>query len=403
MMALHNPPADSTEAYRPEVYPKSEEKAQIEFHDLHAQYRALQKEIDDQIANVISHSHFILGEQVQELERQLAAYVGRRHCVSCANGTDALTLLLMAWGVGAGDAVFTSDFTYFASAGCASVLGATTIPVDIDPRTFNISPTALETAIQSVLMEGVLHPRIIIAVDLFGLPADYPALEAVAQKYGLWVLEDAAQGFGGRIGGKRAGAFGRAAATSFFPSKPLGCYGDGGAIFTDDNREADLLRSLRSQGRSPEDKYDNRLIGINSRLDTLQAAILLPKLDALTRYELNALNQIAERYNSHLHSLVETPWVPDGYYSSWAQYSVLAKDARQRSSLRSFLQAQGIPTMVYYPRGIHQQTAYASMGFEDSLFPCTLDITQRILSLPMHPYLSDEDVEKVCETIILHG
>ena len=250
----------------------------MEFHDLGAQYRALQKEIDAAIADVIAKGHFILGEQVADLEDKLAAFAGRKHCISCANGTDALTLVLMAWGIGAGDAVFTSDFTYFASAGSASVLGAAAIPVDINPRTFNISPDALEEAILRVQREGKLRPRVIIAVDLFGLPADYPQIEAIAQKHGLLVLEDAAQGFGGSIGERRACSFGRAATTSFFPPKPLGCYGDGGAIFTDSKEEDLLLRSLRAQGRSPEDKYDNRLIGMNSRLDTLQAASP-PKLE----------------------------------------------------------------------------------------------------------------------------
>lgn len=367
----------------------------MEFRDLRAQYKALKQEIDENIAQVIAQGHFILGSQVQALEERLAAYVGRRHCISCANGTDALTLTLMAWGIGPGDAVFTSDFTYFASAGCASVLGATAIPVDIDPCTFNLCPDALEAALQKVRREGKLRPRVVIPVDLFGLPADYPRLEAIAQSHGLKILEDAAQGFGGSLNGKRACAFGDAATTSFFPSKPLGCYGDGGAIFTDSNEDAEQLRSLRAQGRSPADKYDNRLIGINSRLDTLQAAILLPKLEALERYELGAVNRVADTYTKELGDAVITPRVPQGYFSSWAQYSVLLKDGAQRDGLRRHLRGQGIPTMIYYPKGIHRQAAYASMGFEDSLFPVTLDMTQRILALPMHPYLEEEEGRRV--------
>ena len=371
----------------------------MEFHDLRAQYAALKTEIDEQIAAVLSGSHFILGEQVETLERELASYVGRTHCISCANGTDALILVLKAWGIGSGDAVFTSDFTFFASAGCASAVGAAPVPVDIDPRTFNLSPNALEAAIRQVISEGKLTPKVIIPVDLFGQPADYERIEVIAKKYQLFVLEDAAQGFGGRIGNKRAGAFGHSATTSFFPAKPLGCYGDGGAIFTDDDAEAELLRSLRSQGRSPQDKYDNRMIGVNSRLDTLQAAILLPKLKAFAASELENLNHIAALYARHLTHAVQTPYVPQGYTSSWAQYSILLKDLRERDGLQAHLKKQGIPTMIYYPRGIHQQSAYAAMGWDSSLFPHTLSATERILALPMHPYLSDEDVIKVSTAI----
>ena len=371
----------------------------MEFHDLGAQYVALRAEIDTQITNVLAKGHFILGEQVAELEEKLAAYVGRKHCITCANGTDALSLILMAWGVGPGDAVFTADFTFFASAGSASVLGATPVMVDIDPRTFNICPDALAAAIERVLGEGKLRPRVVIPVDLFGQPADYARIESIAQKCGLRVMEDAAQGFGGNIHGRKAGAFGDAATTSFFPAKPLGCYGDGGAMFTDNDEEAELLRSLRSQGRSPEDKYDNRLIGMNSRLDTLQAAILLPKLDALARYELDALNQSAALYTQLLGDAVQTPYVPEGYYSSWAQYSILLPQASLRAPLQQHLKAQGIPTMIYYPRGLHQQTAYADMQLPDALFPNTLSACQRVLSLPMHPYLSEEDVHRVAEAV----
>ena len=372
----------------------------MEFHDLKAQYAALKTEIDAQIAAVISGGHFILGQEVEELEHRLAAYVGRAHCVSCANGTDALVLALKAWNIGPGDAVFTSDFTFFASAGCASMVGATPIPVDIDPKTFNLSPQALEAAIKRVLAEGKLRPGVVIPVDLFGQLADYESIAAIAKQYGLLVLEDAAQGFGGRIGAKRAGAFGHMATTSFFPAKPLGCYGDGGAVFTDDPAEAEALRSLRSQGRSPEDKYDNRMIGVNSRLDTLQAAILLPKLEALERYELAALNRIAALYTRLLAETVETPFVPEGYVSSWAQYSVLFPNAPLRDGARKHLSEQGIPTMIYYPRGIHQQSAYREMGWSDELFPHTLSATRRVLALPMHPYLEEADIEKVAGEVL---
>ena len=253
----------------------------MQFRDLRAQYATLKPEIDAAIQSVIDSSAFILGKPVTELEDKLAAYVGRKHCVGVANGTEALQLALMAMDVGPGDAVFTSDFTYFASAGCASIIGATPVLVDIDLATFNMSPTALEEQIKRVLAEGKLTPKVIIPVDLFGLPADFTAILPIAEKYGLKVLEDAAQGFGGSINGKLACSFGDMSATSFFPAKPLGCYGDGGAIFTDSDEIDQRLRSLRASGKSPEDKYDNREVGMNSRLDTLQAAILLPKLPRL--------------------------------------------------------------------------------------------------------------------------
>jgi len=248
--------------------------------------------------------------------------------------------------------------------------------------------------------EGRLRPRVIMPVDLFGLPADYPRIDAIAEKYGLKILEDGAQGFGGHIRGRRACSFGDAATTSFFPSKPLGCYGDGGAIFTDDGALAEVLRSLRAQGRSPEDKYDNRGIGINSRLDTLQAAILLAKLRALEKFELDAVNATAARYGERLRGAVVTPYIPEGYYSSWAQYTILLETREQRDRLKARLAAVGIPTMIYYPRGLHQQTAYAHMRFSDEWYPHTLAAVGRVLSLPMHPYLAKEDVDMVCEAIL---
>ncbi|MEG0902528.1 MAG: DegT/DnrJ/EryC1/StrS family aminotransferase, partial [Clostridia bacterium] len=269
-----------------------------------------------------------------ELEERLAAYVGRKHCITCANGTDALQLVLMAWGIGEGDAVFTSDFTFFASAGTVSILGATPVLADIDPRTFNIDADDLEKQIQRVLAEGKLTPKAIIPVDLFGQPADYLRILSVAERYGLKVLEDGAQGFGGSINGKMACSFGDAATTSFFPAKPLGCYGDGGAIFTDDDEMDAILRSMRAQGRSPEDKYDNRSIGMNSRLDTIQAAILLPKLKAFANYELDAVNRAAGWYTERLKDIVVTPLVKEGFYSSWAQYTIMLENEAQRNGLQ---------------------------------------------------------------------
>lgn len=371
----------------------------MQFRDLGAQYLRLKAEMDRRVEGVMAGGQFIFGPEVRELETRLAAYVGVKHCVSCANGTDALQLVLMAWGVKEGDAVFTSDFTFFASAGSASILGATPVLVDVDERTFNICPDSLEKAIKAVLDEGKLTPRVIVPVDLFGLPADYARIQAIADKYGLRLLEDGAQGFGGSIEGKRVCSFGDAATTSFFPAKPLGCYGDGGAIFTNDEELDTLLRSLRSQGRSPQDKYDNRLIGMNSRLDTLQAAVLLAKLDAFISEELGAVNRAAQKYTEGLHDVVVTPYIPEGYYSSWAQYTIILKDKAQRDSLKQRLFDLGIPSMVYYPRGMHQQTAYQGMRLDDKDFPVTSSLAGRVLSLPMHPYLSDDDIDKVISGI----
>lgn len=372
----------------------------MEFRDLKEQYRQLKPEIDAGIQAAIESAAFILGKPVTDLEDKLAAYVGRKHCIACANGTDALQLSLMAMGVGPGDAVFTSDFTYFASAGTTSILGGTPVFVDIDLATFNLSPKALEEQIKRVLAEGKLTPKAIVPVDLFGQPADYDRILPIAEKYGLMVLEDGAQGFGGSIRGKRACAFGDISTTSFFPAKPLGCYGDGGAIFTDDDEVDARLRSLRAQGKSPTDKYDNREIGMNSRLDTLQAAILLPKFKAFVDYELEAVNQVAGWYTERLEDRFVTPIVLDGFYSSWAQYTILVENENARDTMQASLKAKGIPSMIYYPRGLHQQEAYRWMALPDELYPNTVAATQRVLSLPMHPYLTEAEVDMICAAVM---
>ena len=372
----------------------------MKFRDLGAQYQALKTEIDEQIKSVLDRSDFILGASVSELETKLATYVGRKYCVSCGSGTDALQLALMTWGIGKGDAFFTSDFTFFASAGAGTLLGATPVFVDIDLDTFNIDPEQLEMQIKRVLDEGKLSPKVIIPVDLFGQPADYDRILPIAEKYGLKVLEDAAQGFGGAIRGKKACSFGDMSVTSFFPAKPLGCYGDGGAVFTDNEEEAARLRSLRAQGKSPTDKYDNREIGINSRLDTLQAAILLPKFKAFVDYELDAVNKVAEWYNERLAEKYKTPKVLDGFYSSWAQYTILATDEMRREELRSSMKEKGIPSMVYYPRGLHQQEAFKDLRLSDGMYTQTLEASRRVLSLPMHPYLDINMVEQICRGLL---
>ena len=372
----------------------------MQFRDLKAQYAALKPEIDAGIQAAIESSAFILGKPVSELENELVAYVGRKHCVGVGNGTDALQLALMIWGVGPGDAVFTSDFTYFASAGSASILGAVPVLVDIDLRTFNMDPDALERAIQRVIAEGQLTPKVIVPVDLFGQPADFTRILPIAEKYGLKVLEDGAQGFGGNINGKKACSFGDISTTSFFPAKPLGCYGDGGAVFTDDDEIDARLRSLRAQGKSPVDKYDNREIGMNSRLDTLQAAILLPKFRAFVEYELEDVNRAANMYTERLKDRFITPTVLPGFYSSWAQYTLLLENETARAEMQRKLKEKGIPTMIYYPRGLHQQQAYSWMGLSDEQFPNTIKAVKRVLSLPMHPYLTEEIIDVVTAALL---
>ena len=341
---------------------------------------------------------YIMGQPVKELEAQLADYVGVKHCISCANGTDALTLALKAWGIGKGDAVFVPDFTFFASAEVVGLEGATPVFVDVDAETFNISPTDLERAILEVIKEGRQTPKVIIAVDLFGLPADYPAIRKIAEKYHLYILEDGAQGFGGSINGKRACSFGDISTTSFFPAKPLGCYGDGGAVFTDNDEWAALVDSYRVHGKGSY-KYDNVRIGLNSRLDTIQAAILQVKLKAFKDYELEAVNKVSAQYSELLEDVVKTPAIPDGFVSSWAQYTIQLPDQESRDRLQTSLKEQGIPSMVYYPRPMHEQAAFVNNPLSVIHCPCSTRLSQTVLSLPMHPYLTNIDLSFVSENI----
>ena len=372
----------------------------MEFRDLKKQYQVLKEEIDAGVLDVMASGAYILGKPVGELEKKLAGFVGRKHCVAVANGTDALQLALMSYDIGPGDAIFTSDFTYFASAGSASILGATPVLVDIDLETFNMSAADLERRIQAVLDEGKLTPKFVVPVDLFGLPADFTKILPIAEKYGLKILEDGAQGFGGAINGKRACSFGDISTTSFFPAKPLGCYGDGGAIFTDDDEIDARLRSLRAQGKSPEDKYDNREIGMNSRLDTLQAAVLLPKLKAFEAYEIDAVNHVADVYTAALKDKVVTPHIPEGFLSSWAQYTILLENREKRDAVQRALKEKGIPTMIYYPRGLHQQAAYRWMGLKDEEYPNTFRATNCVLSLPMHPYMAKAEQTYIIDSLL---
>ena len=368
----------------------------MEFRDLKQQYRVLQKEVDKAMLDAAASGAFIMGPQVKELEAQLADYVGVKHCLTCANGTDALTLALKAWGIGHGDAVFVPDFTFFSSAEVVSLEGATPVFVDVCEETFNLDPVDLEYAITQVKAEGKLNPRVIVAVDLFGLPANYLQIREIANRYGLLILEDGAQGFGGSINGQKACSFGDIATTSFFPAKPLGCYGDGGAVFTDNDEWATLISSYRVHGKGSF-KYDNVRIGLNSRLDTIQAAILQVKLKAFKDYELNAVNTAAERYTSLLRGIVETPVIPNSFGSSWAQYTICLKDKDTRDALQTSLKASGIPAMVYYPKPMHLQTAFA--GIDTRQCPTATSLCDRVLSLPMHPYLTEEDIKTVCDAV----
>lgn len=370
----------------------------MEFRDLKTQYRENASVIDAQIKRVLQSGNFIGGEPVKELEDNLAEYVEKKYCISCANGTDALQLALMAWEIKQGDAVFVPDFTFFSSGEVIVTQGATPIFVDICPETYNISADSLEKAVEKVLKEGKLTPKAVIAVDLFGLPAEYEKIRAITQRYHLKLLEDGAQGFGGKIGEKRACSFGDISTTSFFPAKPLGCYGDGGAVFTDDEDIARLIESYKVHGKGTG-KYDNIRIGMNSRLDTIQAAILLAKFSFFKDFELSMVNQIAEWYTKELEGCVEIPVIPEGYSSSWAQYSIKLKAEQERDRLKEELGRKGIPTMIYYTKPMHLQTAFMEAGCGGGSYPVSEDICRRVLALPMHPYLKKDEVERICVSI----
>ena len=370
----------------------------MEFRDLKQQYRHLQSEIDVAVHDVLASGAFIMGAPVRELEAQLAAYAGVKHCLTCASGTDALTLALKAMGIGPGDAVFVPDFTFFATAEVVALEGATPVFVDVVEDTFNMDASDLERAVAATLAEGRWKPRAVIAVDLFGLPADFPAIRAISHKYGLCVIEDAAQGFGGSIADRKACSFGDIAATSFFPAKPLGCYGDGGAVFTDDDELAALMGSLRIHGKGA-DKYDNVRIGLNSRLDTLQAAILGVKLKAFAERELQAVQDAAAEYTSRLENTVTTPVVPEGFASSWAQYTIRLRDRAPRDAVQNALKEAGVPSMVYYPKPMHLQTAFAGLAAAD-VCPVASRLCEEVLSLPMHPYLTHKDIGNVCALLV---
>jgi dTDP-4-amino-4,6-dideoxygalactose transaminase len=381
----------------------------MNFIDLPAQQRRILADIQARMAAVLTHGQYINGPEVRQLEKTLAAYVGTKHAVGCASGTDALLMALMALDIGPGDAVFTTPFTFVATAEVIALAGATPVFVDIDPVTFNIDPAQLDRAMAALEKNDpsihplpdtggeTLVPRAVIPVDLFGLPADYEALETVVAPRRLAVIEDAAQSFGGEYRGEKACSFGIVACTSFFPAKPLGCYGDGGMCFTNDDHIASDLESIRVHGQGI-DKYENVRIGINGRLDTLQAAILLAKF-ALFPEEIGLRQAVAGRYNQLLAGRVMTPEIPAGYLSAWAQYSVLARDAAERTAFMAKLKEAGIPTAIYYPKPLHRQIAFAGQGYRVGDFPVSEQCAERIFSLPMHPYLAATDQERIASCL----
>ena len=377
----------------------------MQFRDLERQYKELKPQIDSVIEAVLSKAEFIGGTKVRELEELLETFLGVKHCITCANGTDALQIALLAMGVTCGDAVFVPDFTFFSSGEVVPLVGGTPIFVDVDSRTYNISIEALEKMINLVIKEGKLVPKVIIAVDLFGQPAEHYAIREVAKKYGMYVLEDGAQGFGGKIGEKKACSFGDISTTSFFPAKPLGCYGDGGAIFTDRDDWNDIIRSLCVHGKG-NNKYDNTRIGFNSRLDTIQAAILQIKLKSYQEYEFDRVNRVAEWYSSALQEvdrILNLPMVLPGYYSSWAQYTITFCEDNVREHIQKELHKFDVPSMVYYIKPMHKQLAFngivESYYLNDDLFANTVQLCKRVLSLPMHPYMEKSEVEFVCDKI----
>ena len=369
--------------------------AAIPFIDLEAQSRRIGPQIDAAIARVLAHGQYIMGPEVKALEQQLSAFCGAKHTISCASGTDALALVLMAKGVRPGEAILVPSFTFCATAEVVAWLGATPVFVDSDPATFNMDVGSLAKGIAAAHAMG-LKPVGIIPVDLFGLPADYDAILAMAAQEGLWVMADAAQAFGATYKGRAAGTFGLATATSFFPAKPLGCYGDGGAIFTDDDELAVLLRSLRVHGQGAE-KYDNVRIGMTARLDTIQAAILIEKL-AIFAGEIDRRNAVAARYGEALAGVCEVPVVPAGARSVWAQYTIQV-DAGRRAALAAALKARGVPTNVYYPRPLHQQKAYRHYPTVPGGLPVAERLSLRALSLPMHPYLEPEVQDRIIAAV----
>lgn len=369
----------------------------MQFIDLKTQFERIEDDVCKRVDTVLHGQKYIMGSEIVELEEKLAAYVGVKHAFTCSSGTDALVIPLMAFGLQKNDAVFVPSFTFFASGESVTLAGGTPVFVDSDAMTYNVSPDDLERAIESTIEKGELVPRGIIAVDLFGQLADYAAIQRIADKYQLFVMEDAAQGFGAARDGKRAGSFGTVAATSFFPAKPLGCYGDGGAIFTDDDELADLIRSIRVHGQGT-DKYDNIRIGVNGRMDTMQAAVLLAKMQVFDD-EIVARNKAARAYTERLRDILTVPYVVEGDTSVWAQYTLQAKDSEERQKIMDGLNDRGIPTACYYPVPMHLSSAYASLGYKKGDLPVCEQAAERVFSIPMHPYLELGQIDEIANAI----
>ena len=372
----------------------------MQFIDLKAQYQALKAEINENIQAVLDDGRYIGGPHVKELEEKLAAYVGRKHCISCANGTDALQIAYMVYGIGEGNAVFCPDITFISSTEPSKMLGATSVFCDIQPDTYNLCPESLERQIEAVLAEGKLTPKAVVAVDILGNPCDYDAIIPICEKYGLILIEDAAQSFGASYKGKKCCAFGQIATTSFFPAKPLGCYGDGGAIFVDDDELAHVIRSICVHGKGSKGKYDNVRIGMNSRLDTIQAAILLPKFKALAAYEVDKRQVVADRYNAAFAEHFTTPFVQEGCRSVYAQYAILAKDTATRDRVIAHLTEKKIPSMIYYPTPQHALPVFSEEPAYGETFANANDYCARTLSLPMHPYLGEEEQQTIIDAVL---
>jgi dTDP-4-amino-4,6-dideoxygalactose transaminase len=368
----------------------------VPFIDLAAQRRRLGKSVDEAVSRVLAHCQFINGPEVTQLEAALSAFSGAKHVVSCASGTDALLMVLMAKGVGRGDAVFCPSFTFCATGEAVALTGATPVFVDVDEATFNMDANSLKRGIAAAIKSG-LKPRAVIPVDLFGQSADHDAIGAIAEADGLFVLDDAAQAFGASYKGRRLGTFGLVTATSFFPAKPLGCFGDGGAIFTDDAELAGTLRSIRVHGQG-SDKYDNVRLGLTGRLDTLQAAILIEKLK-IFEDEIAVRNQVAERYARGLGNIVSVPRLASGCTSVWAQYTIRLPDGTDRDAFAAALKAQGIPTSIYYPKSMHQQTAYRDFPVADGGLPISEALSGDVISLPMHAYLDQPTQERIIRAV----
>ena len=367
----------------------------LPFIDLKAQRRRLGPAIDEAVARVLDHGQFVMGPEVRALEADLAAFCGARQVISCASGTDALVLILMAKEVKAGQAVICPSFTFAATAEAVAFLGATPVFADVDPVTYNITPEALEAALAAAKRAN-LEPVGVIAVDLFGQPADYDALQPLCDTHGLWLLADAAQSFGATDKGRAVGTFGMATATSFFPAKPLGCYGDGGAVLTDDDELLAVLKSVRVHG-SGTDRYDNVRLGLTARLDTIQAAVLIEKLK-IFRDEIETRNKVAKRYSEGLRDVATVPVVPEGYESVWAQYTIRLAPGK-RDGLARALAAEGIPTAIYYAKPLHRQTAYRHFPVAEAGLPVSDRLAEEVISLPMHAYLDEVTQDRIIEAV----